>query len=65
MFNVVFWACTHVGQPGDIPGLALGFLPMAFFTMRKKNVYMITLIHGVGNVFTAIMIAVQAFSGAS
>ena len=65
VLSVVFWACTHVGQPGDIPGLILAWLPMAFFTMRKKNVYMITLIHGVSNVFTAIAIAVQAFSGAS
>ena len=65
MLSAVFWACTHVVQPGDIPGLALAFLPMAFFTMRKRNVTMITLVHGVGNVFTAIAIAVQVFSGAS
>ena len=62
---MVFWACTHVGQPGDIPDLILAWLPMAFFTVRKKNVYMITLVHGVSNVFTAIAIAAQAFSGAS
>lgn len=65
VISAISWAATHAGQPWDIPGLALMFLPMIFFTKWKKNVYLITLIHGVSNVFTAIAIAAQAFGGAS
>ncbi|MCP4578888.1 MAG: CPBP family intramembrane metalloprotease [Deltaproteobacteria bacterium] len=65
VLSAFFWAGTHIGQLGDIPGLALGFLPMIIFTMRKKNVYMITLIHGLSNVVTAIAIVAQVFGGAS
>jgi len=63
LISTIFWAATHVGQPWDIPALALMFLPMIFFTRWKKNVYMITLIHGVSNLFTAIGIAVQTIGG--
>jgi hypothetical protein len=35
---------------------------MVAFTMWVKNVYMITLIHGVSNVITAIVVVIQAFA---
>jgi len=63
LISAITWAATHVGQPWDILGLTLMFLPMIYFTKWKKNVYLITLIHGVSNVFTAIAIASQVIGG--
>ncbi len=30
--SVIIWACTHIGQPWDIPGFISMFTPIAYFT---------------------------------
>lgn len=61
--SVVLWAISHVSQLWDVPGFLLMFLPMAYFTQWKRNVYLIAIVHALGNLVAVSMAAVQVTGG--
>ena len=59
--SVVLWTITHLGQPWDIPGFIIMFIPLAYIVRWKKNVYLAILGHTLGNLVNIIMIGSMVF----